>query len=84
MTFARYDIVGTFGVSIIVLTYVLLQVGKIRSEQLAYSLLNGVGAALILISLWFAPNLPSIVVEGFWLLISIYGVGRYLRRKHER
>lgn len=81
MTYAWYDIVGTIGVAVIILIYVFLQIGKIRSEQLAYSLLNGIGAAMILVSLWFAPNLPSIVVESFWLLISLFGIGKYLVRR---
>jgi hypothetical protein len=73
-----YDIIGTIGVGIIVVTYLLLQLGRIKSEQLVYSLLNGVGAALILISLYHDFNLPSVVVEAFWLVISIFGIIRYL------
>ena len=78
MTFVWYDIIGTIGVGVIVVTYFLLQIGRIKSEQLHYSLLNGVGAALILISLYYDFNLPSVVVEAFWLVISIFGIIRYL------
>ena len=60
-----YDIVGTLGVAIIVLTYVLLQIERVRSDQLIYSLLNAAGAALILVSLYFDFNFPSFVVEFF-------------------
>lgn len=73
-----HDILGTVGVGIIILTYVLLQLGRIRSEQLAYSLLNAVGASLILVSLYFAFNFPAFVVEFFWLLISLFGIGKYI------
>jgi hypothetical protein len=78
VTIAWYDIIGTLGVAVIVVTYFLLQVGHVKSEQLIYSLLNGVGAALILISLYYDFNLPSVVVEAFWLVISIFGIIRYL------
>ena len=81
MMYVWFDIVGTIGVAVIVITYVLLQTGKVRSEQLAYSVLNGLGAAMILVSLWFEPNMPSIVVESFWLLISLFGVAKYLLRR---
>jgi len=84
MSFSLPDILGTIGVALIVITYILLQTERLRSEQLAYSVLNGIGAVLILVSLWFDPNLPSVVVESFWLVISVYGVVRYLRRKDER
>ena len=76
-----YDILGTVGVAIIIFTYVLLQIERIRSDQLAYSLLNAIGAALILVSLYFDFNLPSVVVEFFWLLISLFGIGKWLSRR---
>ena len=78
-----YDIVGTLGVGVIVLTYAMLQLGRIRSEQILYSIVNAVGAALILVSLYFDFNFPSVVVEAFWLLISIFGMAKYIfaRRK---
>jgi hypothetical protein len=73
-----YDIIGTIGVGVIVVTYLLLQLGRIKSEQFVYSLLNGMGAALILISLYYDFNLPSVIVEAFWLVISIFGILKYL------
>jgi len=81
MSVSLPDILGTIGVATIVITYILLQSEKVRSEQLAYSVLNAAGAALILVSLWFSPNLPSVVVESFWLLISLYGVGKNFLKK---
>jgi len=78
MSLAWYDILGTIGVGVIVVTYLLLQLGRIKSEQLLYSLLNGLGAALILISLYYDFNLPSVIVEAFWLVISIFGILKYL------
>ena len=81
MTYAWYDILGTVGVAVIILTYVLLQIERIRSEQLVYSLLNAGGASLIIVSLYFNFNFPAFVVEFFWLLISLFGIGKYLFRK---
>ena len=81
MNFAWYDIIGTVGVATIVLTYILLQIERLRSDQLAYSLLNGIGAALILVSLYYDYNLPSVIVEAFWLVISIFGIVKYVLRR---
>ncbi|MBA3354083.1 MAG: hypothetical protein H0U23_16960 [Blastocatellia bacterium] len=75
-----YDVIGTLGVAVIIITYVLLQIERVRSDQLIYSLLNAFGAALILVSLYFDFNFPSLVVEFFWLLISLFGIGKYLWR----
>ena len=80
MNICWYDIVGTLGVTIIIFTYILLQIEYIRSAQLIYSLFNAVGAALILVSLYFSFNFPSFVVEIFWLIISLFGVGKYFFR----
>ena len=77
MSYAWYDILGTVGVAVIILTYILLQLGRVRSEQLIYSVLNAIGASLIIISLYFNFNFPAFVVEFFWLLISLFGIGKY-------
>lgn len=74
------DLVGAVGVAAIVVTYFLLQVGKIKSDGLSYSVLNAVGAALILFSLTFKFNLSAFLIEFFWVIISIYGIAKYLRR----
>ena len=84
MSFAWYDILGTLGVGIIIVTYVLLQTERIRSDSLYYSLLNALGATLIIVSLVFNFNFPAFIVEFFWLLISLFGIGKYLMRKPAR
>ena len=48
MTFFWHDILGTAGVGLILIAYILLQVERIRSEQLAYSVMNALGAAMIM------------------------------------
>lgn len=83
MQFGWYDAVGAVGTTLIIATYVLLQTGRIRSETLLYSLLNAAGAGLILFSLAFNFNLSAFIVEFFWLLISLFGIGRYLLKKHQ-
>ena len=80
MTWAWYDILGTVGVATIVVTYVLLQLGRIRSDQLSYSLLNAAGASLILGWVYCSFNFPAFVVEFFWVLVSLFGIGKYVLR----
>jgi len=81
MQYTFYDFIGTVGTIIIIGTYLSLQFGKIKSETLAYSLLNAVGAALIITSLIYNFNFSAFIVEFFWLLISLFGIGRYFLRK---
>lgn len=77
MNFAFYDVIGSIGVGIIILTYILLQTEKLKSESLIYSVLNAAGASLIIFSLWFNFNFSAFIVEFFWVLISLYGIGKY-------
>ena len=81
MQYAWYDIIGSIGVGIIILTYIALQLGKIKSDALLYSLLNAVGASLIIFSLVFNFNFSAFIVEFFWMLISIYGIIKYFLKK---
>lgn len=76
--FEWHDVVGTAGAAIILVSYFLLQLQRISSRALGYSVLNGVGAFLILVSLSIEFNLSAFVVEAFWLLISIIGIVRCL------
>lgn len=82
MNYSFYDFLGSIGVGIIIVTYVLLQIGKIKSESLLYSVLNAVGATLIIISLLFNFNFSAFIVEFFWVLISIYGIVKYFLKKN--
>ncbi len=79
VTFA--DVVGMVGVLIIVIAYLLLQVEKISLQSLEYSLSNTIGSIMILLSLLEHWNLASVVIEVFWIGISLYGVVKYFLRK---
>lgn len=75
------DIFGIIGVVFILAAYLALQTEKIDPKSFAYSLLNGFGAALILISLYFDFNLSAALIESAWLLISIFGLFKALRSR---
>lgn len=77
--FAWYDALGLLGVGAILLAYALLQAGRWTARDPAYSALNALGAALVLVSLAFEFNLAAAVVESFWLAISGYGLWRAWR-----
>lgn len=78
MAYHWYDFVGNVGVATILITYLLLQVGRAKIEDWRYSAANGLGAAFILISLYFSFNLSSFLIETAWLIISLFGLYRSL------
>lgn len=81
MNYGPLDFVGNIGVVVLVITYLMLQLNKLSSDELAYSALNALGAGLIVISLLFDFNLSALVIEVFWVLISFVGIYRYFRLK---
>ena len=80
-TITLIDIIGLTGVAIILVTYLLLQIEKITSTSLGYSLLNILGSALIMVSLSINWNLASAVIEAFWIMISLIGVYKYFKKR---
>ena len=79
MSYHWYDAVGNIGMVCILAAYVLLQMEKMSAKQPLYSVLNGLGAALILVSLYFAFNLSAVLIESAWLMISLAGLWKSLR-----
>ena len=81
MSYGPLDFLGNVGVVVLIVTYLMLQLNKLRSDGLAYSLLNAIGASLIVISLLYDFNLSALLMEVFWVLISLVGIYRYFRLK---
>jgi len=84
MNYSLLDLIGNVGVAMLIITYLMLQLNKLRSDGLAYSLLNAVGASLIVLSLRVNFNLSAMLMEVFWILISCVGIYRYFRLKSLR
>ena len=81
MSYGLLDLVGNVGVVVLMIGYLMLQLNKLRSDGLAYSLLNAAGACLIVLSLLVNFNLSAFIMEVFWILISFVGIYRYFRLK---
>ena len=79
MNYSWFDLAGNVGVVLMVIAYLLLQLDKLSSSAVSYSLLNAVGALLVILSLIYHFNLSAFLMEVFWLLISLYGLAKPLR-----
>jgi len=84
MNYTLVDLIGNIGVVVLMITYLMLQLNKLRSDGLAYSVLNAVGASFIVVSLVVNFNLSALLMEVFWVLISFVGIYRYFRFKVPR
>jgi hypothetical protein len=81
MSYGPLDLIGNIGVVVLIVTYLMLQLNKLSSDGLSYSVLNAVGASLIVVSLLYNFNLSALLAELFWVLISLVGIYRYFRFK---
>lgn len=79
-----YDLIGFIGVAVLIAAYFANQQGWLRSDDWRFPFANLVGAALILVSLCFEWNFPSVVIEAFWIAISLWGTAKSLRRPPSR
>ena len=75
------DYVGFVGVGLVVGTYFLSQIGRMKNDTPLYPGLNALGAVFILYSLMASFNAASFVIEIFWLAISLVGLCRALMRR---
>ena len=61
--------------------YFLLQIGRLNSSDLAYQIINLAGAVLLIISLFVHFNLGSVLIEVFWIIITIYGIYKIYKER---
>lgn len=80
MNYTVYDFLGNIGVLLIIGAYFMLQINRLKSTDLSYSVMNAIGAMLIIISLLFEFNYSAFIVEAFWLIISGYGIYKAIKK----
>lgn len=72
-------LVGFAGMACIIFAYAYMT-GAARPNPYVQHGVNLAGAALLTVSLIYHPNLPSLVLEGFWAAIAIWGLIKTARR----
>ncbi len=80
MEFNLFTACGLAGASCFIFSYFATLQGWLAPEGWRLPALNLLGAAMVLISLTVAWNLPSVMLECFWGALSLYGVIRAIGR----
>ncbi len=75
------NLIGLMGVVLILLAYYMQQRSRWTMEHRAYHISNALGAFLIIISLFYSWNLAQFVMEFLWLVFSLYGLYRLMRKE---
>ncbi|QIZ77939.1 CBU_0592 family membrane protein [Ferrimonas lipolytica] len=61
--------------------FILLQTGRMAADNPLYSVLNIVGAGLILVTMTYQYNLASLLTNSVWLVFSLFGLQRTLKAR---
>jgi len=73
------DWIGFIGVFQILLAYVLNVLGKLKSKDLTFILLNLIGASMACLASILMDYLPFIILEAVWTLVSLIALIKYLK-----
>lgn len=80
MAFDPYTACGIVGAGCFIVGYFATLQGWLPANGWRFPTINLMGAILVLISLIDEWNLPSVVLECFWGVISVWGLLRSMRR----
>ena len=75
-----YSLIGLIGTACIIGAYAYLTWVDEPNPYILHGT-NLTGAALLTISLLVHTNLPSLVLEGFWAAIAMFGIAKALRSR---
>jgi hypothetical protein len=71
-------LVGTIGVSLLLLAYLLNLLKRTSQESKTYTILNIVGAGLACYSSYLISFLPFVILEGTWFIVSLVALFKLL------
>ena len=77
MSFA--EVLGTIGVSMLLVGFFLNLFGLMRRSSFKYVLLNLFGGGLACTASILIEFFPFVILEGTWTVVALVGLGRLLR-----
>lgn len=70
------DIIGSAGVAILLLAFLLSLIGRMSASSKSYLTLNAIGAGLACFSSWLIGFMPFVVLEGTWAAVAVLSLVR--------
>jgi hypothetical protein len=75
----RTDWIGTIGVTLLLVAFLLNLLGKLKRHSPGYLLLNAFGAGAACFASILLKYLPFVILEGCWTLVSVIGLMTYVK-----
>ena len=80
MNISLSDMIGSIGVFILLLAFILNLLNKISRDNIFYIVMNTIGAALACYASYLIYYIPFIILEGVWTLVSLIALFNYYRK----
>ena len=77
------DWIGSIGVAILLMAFILILLNKISKSGLLYLLMNFIGSGLAGIASYLIHYMPFIILEWSWMLVSLIGLWEYFKEKKQ-
>ena len=74
------DLIGFFGVSLILIAYFMNINDKLNSNDIKYLMLNLIGAILACLASVLMKYYPFVLLEGTWMIVSFVALINTLRK----
>jgi hypothetical protein len=73
------DWIGSIGVTILLIAFVLTLAKKISTSGLTYLLMNVLGSGLAAFASYLIHYIPFIILELAWMLASVFGISKWIK-----
>lgn len=80
MHFTTGEILGSLGVTILLVAFLMNLLKKWSQDSLPYILLNIIGAGFACASSIVIHFFPFIILEGTWMLVSVFALVKYIKQ----
>jgi hypothetical protein len=78
-----YTLIGVFGAFAYISNYTALSFQKVTSDSVRYYAVNSCAAFCVMTSMLAQLNMPSLMIQGFYLSVSLFAVVLRLWQRHQ-
>jgi hypothetical protein len=75
-----YTIIGVIGATVILITFLLNQFGKLSAESRLYDVANALGAFILIVYAYLLWSIPFLLLNTVWFVVSARDVLHSYRR----
>ena len=76
------EILGSVGVAVLLIAFLMNLLKKWSQDSLPYILMNTIGAGIACASSVLIDFFPFIILEGTWMLVSLFALAKYFKHRN--